>query len=130
MIYAKNKLNRYIVIISLGADPKSIVCAFFKSGQCGKGDRCKFSHDLSIERKAEKRSLYVDMRDPGDTDDTMENWDETKLMEVVEKKHALANTVPTTTEIVSVFLLTYVPIDKNKLLYIYIYYFFIFINNF
>lgn len=98
--------------IEKGADPKSIVCAFFKSGQCGKGDRCKFSHDLSIERKAEKRSLYVDMRDPGDTDDTMENWDETKLMEVVEKKHALANTVPTTTEIICKHFLE--AVEKSK----------------
>lgn len=80
----------------LGADPKSIVCAFFKQGQCGKGDRCKFSHDLTIERKAEKRSLYVDMRDPGDTEDTMENWDEAKLMEVIEKKHGIDKKMPTT----------------------------------
>lgn len=68
---------------------------------------------MSIERKAEKRSLYVDMRDPGDTDDTMENWDEIKLMEVVEKKHALANkAMPSTTEIVSAFLLTDDQVDK------------------
>lgn len=82
--------------IEKGADPKSIICAFFKNGQCGKGDKCKFSHDLSVERKAEKRSLYVDMRDDGD-EDTMENWDENKLAEVVEKKHGQTNTMPTTT---------------------------------
>ena len=28
-----------------------------------KGDKCKFSHDLSLERKTEKRNLYVDSRD-------------------------------------------------------------------
>merc|ERR1711928_11878 len=39
--------------IEKGADPKSILCAFFKQGNCGKGDRCKFSHNLEIERKAE-----------------------------------------------------------------------------
>ncbi|KAG4078860.1 hypothetical protein HA402_007410 [Bradysia odoriphaga] len=49
--------------VEKGTDPKSVVCAFFKAGQCGKGDKCKFSHDLTVERKVEKRSLYVDMRD-------------------------------------------------------------------
>lgn len=85
-----------------GADPKSIVCAFFKQGQCGKGDKCKFSHDLTVERKAEKRSLYVDMRDPDDND-TMENWDENKLQEVIEKKHGQTNTKMPTTTIVTIF---------------------------
>lgn len=46
-----------------GVDPKSVLCAFFKQGQCTKGDKCKFSHDLSMERKCEKRSVYVDERD-------------------------------------------------------------------
>lgn len=65
-----------------------MVCAFFKQGQCTKGDKCKFSHDLTIERKAEKRSLYCDMRDDDDKQaDTMDTWDEEKLKEVVEKKH-------------------------------------------
>lgn len=74
------------------------MCAFFKQGQCGKGDRCKFSHDLTIERKAEKRSLYVDMRDDDEENDTMENWDEEKLKEVIEKKHgkATGGKMPTT----------------------------------
>lgn len=72
--------------IDKGVDPKSVLCAFFKSGQCTKGDKCKFSHDLSVERKSEKRSLYFDARNEKD-DDNMENWDEEKLKEVVEKKH-------------------------------------------
>ncbi len=49
--------------ISAGADPKSVLCLFFKQGLCTKGDKCKFSHDLSLENKAEKRSMYVDSRD-------------------------------------------------------------------
>lgn len=40
-----------------------MVCAFYKQGQCTKGNKCKFSHDLTVERKSEKRSIYVDMRD-------------------------------------------------------------------
>lgn len=75
-----------------------MLCAFFKQGQCSKGDRCKFSHDLALERKAEKRSVYCDMRDEGD--DTMENWDEEKLKEVVEKKHGEAERKMPPTDIV------------------------------
>lgn len=86
--------------VDKGTDPKSVVCAFFKAGQCGKGDKCKFSHDLSVERKVEKRSLYVDMRD-ADEDDTMENWNEEKLKEVVNKKHGAEKRMPTT-DIVSI----------------------------
>jgi len=52
--------------VTLGVDPKSVLCAFYKVGQCMKGDKCKFSHDLSIGRKAEKRSIYEDRRDGGE----------------------------------------------------------------
>ena len=79
--------------IEAGTDPKSVLCAYFKNGQCTKGDKCKFSHDLSIERKGEKRSIYVDARQ---IEDTMENWDETKLKDVIEKKHAAEKTNATT----------------------------------
>ncbi|GCC26897.1 zinc finger CCCH domain-containing protein 15 [Chiloscyllium punctatum] len=85
-----NELFKPVVVaqkISKGADPKSVVCAFFKQGQCTKGDKCKFSHDLSLERKSEKRSMYVDARDEELVKDTMENWDVRKLEEVVQKKH-------------------------------------------
>jgi len=66
-------------------DPKSIVCEFFKQGRCRKGARCKFSHDLSQERKAEKINIYEDRRDL-DENETMENWDEDQLRSVVDKK--------------------------------------------
>ncbi|XP_070505060.1 zinc finger CCCH domain-containing protein 15 homolog [Chironomus tepperi] len=79
--------------IEAGTDPKSVLCAYFKNGQCTKGDKCKFSHDLAIERKGEKRSIYCDVRQ---TEDTMENWDETKLKDVIEKKHAAEKTNATT----------------------------------
>ena len=65
-------------------DPKSVFCAFFKQGLCKKGDKCKFSHDPSVERKAAKRNLYEDERDK---DDNMDDWDDDKLAEVVNKKH-------------------------------------------
>lgn len=61
-----NKLLRAAVIqpkISTGADPKSIICEYYKRGLCTKGDKCKFSHDLSVARKASKISVYADKRD-------------------------------------------------------------------
>ncbi|PIK59500.1 putative zinc finger CCCH-type containing 15 [Apostichopus japonicus] len=74
--------------VAKGVDPKSVVCAFFKQGTCRKGDKCKFSHDLTLERKSEKRSIY---EEGGQEKDTMEDWDEAKLKEVVEQKHAEAD---------------------------------------
>ncbi|EZA47487.1 hypothetical protein DMN91_005069 [Ooceraea biroi] len=98
--------------IDKGIDPKSVVCAFFKQGQCTKGDKCKFSHDLSVERKAEKRSLYCDMRDDDDKEaDTMDKWDEDKLKEVVEKKHGGGGNRPTTDIICKHFLEA---VEKSK----------------
>lgn len=85
-------IDLYLCLFS-GTDPKSVVCAFFKQNLCQKGEKCKFSHDLTIERKAEKRSLYFDMRDD---EDTMDTWNEEKLQEVVEKKQGQAKNVPTT----------------------------------
>ncbi|XP_069107615.1 zinc finger CCCH domain-containing protein 15-like isoform X1 [Argopecten irradians] len=78
-----NTLFKPVQTVSKGADPKSVLCAFYKQGQCTKGAKCKFSHDLALDRKGEKRNLYEDSRD----EDTMDNWDENKLEEVVAKKH-------------------------------------------
>ncbi|XP_076633475.1 zinc finger CCCH domain-containing protein 15 homolog isoform X2 [Colletes latitarsis] len=96
--------------IEKGIDPKSVVCAAFKQGTCIRGEKCKFSHDLSIERKAEKRSLYCDRRDDDKESDTMDKWDEDKLKEVVEKKHGGGNR-PTTDIICKHFLEA---VEKSK----------------
>jgi len=94
------QLFRPVQKVEKGADPKTVVCAFYKQGQCMKGNKCKFSHDLGMERKAEKRSMYVDMRDD---EDNMDNWDDEKLKEVVEKKHGESK-MPTTDIICKFFL--------------------------
>ncbi|EDW09909.1 zinc finger CCCH domain-containing protein 15 homolog [Drosophila mojavensis] len=95
--------------VEKGTDPKSVVCAFFKQGTCTKGDKCKFSHDLSLENKVEKRSVYVDMRD--NEDDPMTNWDDAKLKEVIDKKHSGEKRRPTTDIICKYFLEA---VEKSK----------------
>ena len=65
-------------------------CAFFKQGLCKKGDKCKFSHDPDVERKSAKRNIYADAREK--EDDNMEDWDDDKLADVVNKKHGAEKT--------------------------------------
>jgi hypothetical protein len=48
-----------------GVNPKTIVCEFFKKGQCTKGAKCKFSHDLQDQRKSGKIDIYTDPREIG-----------------------------------------------------------------
>ncbi|XP_078445130.1 zinc finger C-x8-C-x5-C-x3-H type family protein [Wolffia australiana] len=69
--------------VPLGVDPKSILCEFFKAGQCLKGFKCKFSHDLNVQRKGEKIDIYSDKRDG----ETMEDWDQETLEKVVAQKN-------------------------------------------
>ena len=86
-----------------GVDPKSVFCAFFKQGLCKKGDKCKFSHDPAVEHKSAKRSIYSDARE-GDEDDNMEDWDEDKLADVVNKKHGSEKTNQTDIVSQNIFL--------------------------
>ena len=78
------------------------LCFLFGSGCIGK--KCKFSHDLAVERKQEKKNLYEDSRDSKDEkkNDTMENWDEAKLREVVKSKQG--NPVTTTDKVCKHFI--------------------------
>lgn len=75
--------------VPFGVDPKTVVCIFFKKGNCEKGKKCKFSHDLEQERKVEKRNLYQDTRaeeDDKKKQETSADWDEEKLRSVVLSK--------------------------------------------
>lgn len=42
---------------------------------------------MAVERRSEKKSIYADVRET-EANETMEFWDEDKLKEVVEQKHA------------------------------------------
>lgn len=75
--------------VPFGVDPKTVVCIFFKKGNCEKGKKCKFSHDLEMERKTEKKSLYQDTREDVEEkkkQETSADWDEEKLRTVVLSK--------------------------------------------
>ncbi|KAK4984976.1 Translation machinery-associated protein 46 [Elasticomyces elasticus] len=95
--------------VPFGVDPKTVVCQYFKKGTCDKGRKCKFSHDLSVERKGEKKSLYTDMREGEEEDeqdekkkDDMADWDEEKLRNVVMSKHG--NPKTTTDKVCKFFI--------------------------
>lgn len=78
------KVGLKVEQIAAGVDPKTVLCGYFKAGKCRAGKKCKFSHDLDIERKKkEKKSLYADKR----AEDTMDKWDQEKLEMVVKQKH-------------------------------------------
>lgn len=49
--------------VPFGVDPKTILCAYFKAGTCEKGNKCKFSHNVDVGRKVEKKNLYEDSRE-------------------------------------------------------------------
>jgi len=96
--------------VPFGVDPKTVVCEFFRKGMCDKGRKCKFSHDLDVGRKTEKRSLYTDTRDGEEEDeeaeqkkkDDMVDWDEEKLRQVVMSKHG--NPKTTTDKVCKFFI--------------------------
>lgn len=40
-----------------------MLCVYYKAGHCDKGNKCKFSHDMNVGRKVEKKDLYNDDRE-------------------------------------------------------------------
>ncbi|KAL8931136.1 MAG: hypothetical protein Q9208_000240 [Pyrenodesmia sp. 3 TL-2023] len=91
--------------VPFGVDPKTVVCMFYKQGNCEKGKKCKFSHDLSVERKGEKKNLYQDTREQEEEErkkDDMAEWDEEKLRQVVLSKHG--NPKTTTDKVCKYFI--------------------------
>ncbi|SLM35190.1 ccch finger dna binding protein [Lasallia pustulata] len=91
--------------VPFGVDPKTVLCIFFKQGNCEKGKKCKFSHDPAVERKGEKKNLYQDTREADEEakwKDGMEDWDEEKLRQVVLSKHG--NPKTTTDKVCKFFI--------------------------
>lgn len=85
VLLGKSVVDAPKVAFDPNVDPKTIVCAFYKKGTCKKkGNKCKFSHDLSLDtgKGAGKRNMYIDPREA----DTMDKWDQDKLELVVSQK--------------------------------------------
>lgn len=75
--------------VAFGVDPKTVLCQYYKKGHCDKGRKCKFSHDLNVERKTTKKDLYQDTREDEEEakkKETSDNWDEEMLRKVVLSK--------------------------------------------
>jgi hypothetical protein len=91
--------------VPFGVDPKTVLCQFFKAGTCEKGKKCKFSHDLEVGRKGQKKDLYQDTREDEKEEkekDQMDDWDEEKLRKVVLSKHG--NPKTTTDKVCKYFI--------------------------
>ena len=91
--------------VPFGVDPKTVLCQFFKKGGCEKGKKCKFSHDLDVERKTQKINLYEDSRQTEREEkekDKIDDWDEEKLRQVVLSKHG--NPKTTTDKVCKFFI--------------------------
>ena len=91
--------------VPFGVDPKTVLCQFFKQGNCEKGKKCKFSHDLDVGRKGAKKDLYTDEKDKEADEkekDKMDDWDEQKLRDVVMSKHG--NPKTTTDKVCKYFI--------------------------
>eukprot|EP00124_Ichthyophonus_hoferi_P001864 Ihof_evm4s110 gene=Ihof_evmTU4s110 len=96
------KLFRPVAHIKVpdGVDPKSMLCSFFKQGLCSKGAKCKFSHDLAVERKAEKRNMFEQEK----KEETMETWDQAQLEAAINSKFGKQNANMPTAIICKYFL--------------------------
>ncbi|RKO97117.1 hypothetical protein CXG81DRAFT_6502, partial [Caulochytrium protostelioides] len=81
--------------VPFGVDPKTILCNFFKNGTCQKGSRCKFSHDVNVERKTLKADLYTDARDDESDEakknEDSSNWTQEQLEAAITSKHGTDN---------------------------------------
>lgn len=57
-----------------------------------KGDKCKFSHDLSVQNKSAKKDIYTDSRDvKGDETEIANDEEDQALTEESIKKFHICN---------------------------------------
>ena len=92
------------------------ICQFFKAGLCGKGRKCKFSHDLKPvddfeevedQGNARKINLFKDQREEMfGGNDWIEDWNQAKLEEAVNFNAKNYGSSNNQTSIVCKFFLT------------------------
>mmetsp|Transcript_40614 Transcript_40614/g.77547 ORF Transcript_40614/g.77547 Transcript_40614/m.77547 type:complete len:383 (-) Transcript_40614:1775-2923(-) len=90
--------------LEAGVDPKSVVCEYYRAGKCQKGFKCKYSHDLKVERKTQKKNLYEDKKTEEEEEEGMEDWDQEKLEAAIKRKHGAEQKNNQTTIICKHFL--------------------------
>lgn len=105
-----NLLFRPTQAVAAGGDPKSVLCAFFVQGTCQKGNKCKFSHDMTLANKSAKRSMYAEEGDEEAKKEGMGEWDQDKLDAVIAEKHGDSNKRQTSKQICKNFLKA---VEKN-----------------
>lgn len=89
------------------------ICAFYKAGMCKKGKACKFSHAVSQDTThATKIDVYTDQRVAmfGNAD-TIENWNEQKLNEVVDYNNSKYTATNVTEKVCKFFVEA---VEKSK----------------
>lgn len=92
--------------VPVGVDPKSILCEFFRHGACTKGFKCKFAHNLAVERKGPKIDIFSDRRGGEEEQpEGMADWDQEKLESVVKQKHGAEKQANNETQIICKFFL-------------------------
>ena len=71
--------------------PLTRACFCRRSCALLQGFKCKFSHDLAVERKGAKIDLFSDRREGGEDEGGMEDWDQEKLEAAIARKHGTDN---------------------------------------
>lgn len=92
------------------------ICAFFKAGMCKKGKACKFSHSVNDDvTKSNKIDLFTDQRVAmfGNAD-TIENWNQEKLTEVVNYNNLKYDTNSSSTKTDKICKFFIEAVEKGK----------------
>lgn len=89
LLFRKVETRQKMQQVPAGVDPKSVVCIYFKRGNCQWGDKCKLSHILEVQQKSAKADMFVDKRDEEVRllKESMEDWDEETFKEMLKKKN-------------------------------------------
>lgn len=58
--------------VPFGVDPKTVMCAFFKAGQCNKGEKCKYAHSLQSALAASIQESKDPQEEPEKKGDPLE----------------------------------------------------------
>jgi len=92
LLFRKVEEKQKPQLVPPGVDPKSVLCIYFKKGNCQFGDSCKLSHDLALDGKKAKADMFTDSRAKVMDEETLKNqdmsqWDDETLKRMLAKKN-------------------------------------------